>query len=161
MGLGMPFMFVTLTTVSLSTVPAPDMTEASSIYTLARRVGGNIGYAVVAVLVDRGVQTHRTIMAAHVSAYDPRYLEYQRQVIQHLKDAGVAHAARPQVALGLINHTLNTQATMQAYNDVSWVLGLMFVLVAPLIVLMPPGHGRHIAKAAAQRRPLTQLDLPP
>ena len=57
MGIGMPFMFVTLSTLSLSTIARADMTDASSIYTLARRIGGNIGYALVAtgrceVMVD-------------------------------------------------------------------------------------------------------------
>jgi MFS transporter, DHA2 family, multidrug resistance protein len=59
MGLGMPFMFVTLTTVSVSTVPREYMTDASSIYTLSRRVGGNIGYALLATIVDRRGQLHR------------------------------------------------------------------------------------------------------
>ena len=33
MGIGMPFMFVTMMTVALSTVPRADMTDASSLYT--------------------------------------------------------------------------------------------------------------------------------
>ena len=49
--IGMPVMFVTISTVSLATIPRPNMTEATSFYTLARRVGGNIGYALVATMV--------------------------------------------------------------------------------------------------------------
>ena len=64
MGIGMPFMFVTLSTLSLSTIPRADMTDASSLYTLARRIGGNIGYALVATLVARGQQIHRVQLVA-------------------------------------------------------------------------------------------------
>src|SRR5262245_11576556 len=39
MGAGLPCMFVTLSTTSLSTVRREDMTAATSLYTLARRVG--------------------------------------------------------------------------------------------------------------------------
>ena len=55
MGIGMPFLFVTMTAISLSSIAKKDMTEASSIYTMTRAVGGNIGYALVATLIA-GVQ---------------------------------------------------------------------------------------------------------
>ena len=45
MGVGMPCMFVTLSTLSLSSVKREEMTASTSLYTLARRVGGNLGYA--------------------------------------------------------------------------------------------------------------------
>jgi DHA2 family multidrug resistance protein len=48
MGVGVPCLFVPLSTVSLSAIRREDMTAATSLYTLARRVGGNIGYALVA-----------------------------------------------------------------------------------------------------------------
>jgi MFS transporter, DHA2 family, multidrug resistance protein len=67
MGIGMPFMFVTLTTLPLSTIPRTDMTGASSLYTLARRIGGNIGYALVATLVARIQQIHRVQMVSHIT----------------------------------------------------------------------------------------------
>lgn len=52
MGMGMPFIFVTLSTVSLSSIPKPYMTDATRLYTLTRRVGGNIGYAMAATIVS-------------------------------------------------------------------------------------------------------------
>ena len=48
MGIGLPFVFITMTTISLATISRVDMTDASSLYTLSRRIGGNMGYALAA-----------------------------------------------------------------------------------------------------------------
>ncbi len=73
MGAGMPFMFVTISTVAVSTVSPSNMTEASSFYTLTRRVGGNIGYALVATLVARRTQFHRVHLVEHVTDYSQSF----------------------------------------------------------------------------------------
>ncbi len=137
MGIGMPFMFVSMSTISLSTVRRINMTEASALYTLARRVGGNIGYALAATLVARGVQVHRSVMVSHVSPLDPAYAEFNRAVSFYLGQAGLDPAAVPGVSLGLINGMVNRQAAMMAYNDVSMVFGLLFVITIPMILLLP------------------------
>ncbi|GAB6061982.1 DHA2 family efflux MFS transporter permease subunit [Deferrisoma palaeochoriense] len=136
MGAGMPFLFVTMTTVALSTVAKRDMTEASSLYTLARRVGGNVGYALVATLVARGQQIHRAHMVKHVSPLNPLYRWFEGAVgATSVGGAGTlgAHA--------LASRLLDRQATMMAYNDVSWALGFMFLAIAPLLLLLPGHNG--------------------
>ncbi len=137
MGAGMPFMFVTLSTVSLSTVDRQDMTDASSIYTLARRVGGNIGYALVATLVARGRQIHRTYLISHISLLDPNYQEYSHRVTSLLGHAGVNSSTTQTTGNALINWLVNQQATMLSYNDVSFILGLLFLATIPMVFLLP------------------------
>ncbi len=137
MGMGMPFMFVPLSTVSLSTVDKSLMTDASSFYTLSRRVGGNIGYSLVAVLLDRGVTTHRIHLADHVSGMSQATLESLAQITRALESAGVSalHAAR--LAPGLLEKEIVRQATMLAYNDIAFVSGCLFFLLLPMIPLLP------------------------
>jgi MFS transporter, DHA2 family, multidrug resistance protein len=137
MGIGMPFMFVTLTTISLSTVPKADMTEASSLYTLARRIGGNIGYALVATMVARGQQIHRVQMVSHVTSTDPNLAEFQRRAADLLGTSGLSPGAMQHAGLALVDKVINRQAAMMAYNDVSWVLGILFLVTIPLALLLP------------------------
>jgi DHA2 family multidrug resistance protein len=73
MGAGLPCMFVTLSTTSLSTVRREDMTAATSLYTLARRVGGNLGYALVATLVERFSVIHQAHLSTHISHLNSAY----------------------------------------------------------------------------------------
>ena len=137
MGVGMPFMFVTLTTLSLSTVQRADMTDASSLYTLARRIGGNIGYALVATLVARGQQIHRSQLVSHITPYNLNLAEFQHQAADLFGHAGLNPAALQHAGQAMLNVMVNRQATMMAYNDVSWILGLLFLVTIPLALLLP------------------------
>lgn len=147
MGAGMPFMFVTISTVSLSTLPREVMTEASSLYTLARRVGGNIGYALAATIVAQRSQFHHVQLAAHISPLNPAYQHFDAALTASLAHAGLDPASARQAAVAAANTMVNRQSTMLAYNDVSWVLGMMFLAIIPLILLFP---GRR--KGQAPRR---------
>jgi len=137
MGIGMAFMFVTMTTVSLSTIPRRDMTAASGLYTLARRIGGNVGYALVATLVARGQQLHRVPLVSHVSELNPAFLQFRQHAGAVLGQAGMGSAAASRAGPALAEQLVNRQATMLAFNDVSWVLGVMFLLMIPLLLLLP------------------------
>ena len=137
MGVGMPFMFVTLSTVSLSTVSKQDMTEASSIFTLARRVGGNVGYAFVATLVARGAQIHRTYLVSHISLFNPNYMEFRRRIAGLLTYAGVTPSLAETSGNALIDSVVNRHAIMLAYNDVSRIFGVLFLVTIPLVFLLP------------------------
>lgn len=137
MGLGMPFMFIPLTTVSLCSVDRRVMTDASSIYTLSRRVGGNIGYALVAVLLDRGVQAHRSYLSENISSYS----DVSRNVLQNIQSSlhslGCSALQSSQLALGVVEKSLVRQSTMLAYNDISIIFGCFFLLLIPLVFMMP------------------------
>jgi DHA2 family multidrug resistance protein len=137
MGTGMPFNFVTLTTLSLATVPRPDMTDATSLYTLARRVGGNIGYALAATLVDRGEQIHRAYLVSHVNPSNPAFAQYSRAVAKMLARADLNPHNLHGAVYALTDRIINRQASMMAYNDVSWVFGILFVCTIPLVLLLP------------------------
>ena len=139
MGIGMPAMFVPITTLSLATIPRPNMTEATSLYTLARRVGGNIGYALVATIVSRSQQIHHMHLVDHINPYNPIYTEYSRKVAKFLAQAGLSPEALHHAGQALINRIVNLQATMLAYNDVSWFFGALFLIVVPFIFFLP-GH---------------------
>ena len=137
MGIGMPFMFVPLSTVSLSTVSRSDMTDASSLFTLARRVGGNVGYALVATLLSRGIQIHRAHLAEHISDLSQTTLSYQEALIRALRDLGIDAVNASKLSLGMLDKLLRQQAAMLAYNDISFIFGCLFFLLVPLVFLLP------------------------
>lgn len=137
MGIGMPFVFVTLTTVSLSTVPRSSMTEASSLYTLARRIGGNVGYALAASVVAGRLQFHHARLAEHVTPGNPAFIALQQQMSSLLVQGGSSTAATGQQTNMIVHGILNRQAQIMAYNDTSLIFGLLFLIVMPLLLLIP------------------------
>ncbi|WP_027723300.1 DHA2 family efflux MFS transporter permease subunit [Maridesulfovibrio zosterae] len=137
MGVGMPFMFIPLSAVSLSTVEKSNMTDASSIYTLARRIGGNIGYALVAVLFDRKVQIHTAYLTENVSDYNQFAHNYLSETGRMIQELGINSISASQIAVGMIQKVIVNQAKMLAYNDISFIFGCLFLLLIPLIFFMP------------------------
>ena len=137
MGAGMPFIFVTLSTVSLSTISRPQMTEASSLYTLARRVGGNIGYAMAATIVSHSQQVHRVVLAGYVNAFSPLTTEYRRAASAIVNHRGFCPQELQHVLNALISMVVNRHATMMAYNDTSLVFGVLFLCTIPLALMLP------------------------
>ncbi|WP_291326229.1 DHA2 family efflux MFS transporter permease subunit [Desulfovibrio sp. UCD-KL4C] len=137
MGVGMPFIFIPQSAVALCTVAKSDMTSASSLFTLARRIGGNLGYAVVAVLLDRGTRVHLSYLSENVSELRPFSHDYLLQIGQKLHELGVSSVASSKIALGMLEQTLVQQAKMLAYNEISFIFGCLFLLLIPLIFLCP------------------------
>jgi DHA2 family multidrug resistance protein len=143
MGLGMPFQFVTLTTISISTVPRESMTSASSIYTLSRRVGGNIGYALLATVVARRSQFHRASLIEAFTVTNSVFTTASAQLAAGLVQRGVPPTLASQKATALLDGLLNQQCGVMAYNDAAWFVAVIFLLSAPLILLFP---GRTVSR---------------
>jgi len=136
MGAAMPFMFVTMSTVALSTVPKAEMTGAAAIFTLARRVGGNVGYALVATLILQGAQHHRARLVENVTETSAIYRMHQERTVAVLRGRGVPAAAAPRLALALTDFTVAQQGRMLAYNDTMRDLGLLLLGSLPFVLLL-------------------------
>jgi len=107
-GIGIGCSMVLLSTISLSSLRRADMTAAAGIYTLVRRVSGNVSYAVLATLVERWTNFHLGPVG-RLTGHDP---------------------ASPV-------HTLNQQARLLAYTDCYKFLAFMFIVALPLTLLLP------------------------
>ncbi len=160
MGLGMPFQFVTVTAVAVSTVPREDMTSATSLYTLSRRVGGNIGYALIATIVERRAQFHRVHLVSHLTATNPALAASSAASSSLLVQQGVPPSLVPQTATGLLDALVNQQSSLMAYNDAAWFMGIVFLASLPLVLLFP---GRRAPQAQGLTAPASAppADTPP
>jgi DHA2 family multidrug resistance protein len=118
-------------------VKKADMTAASSIFTLARRVGGNVGYALVATLILHGAQTHRVHLVGHVRETNVNYRIHQERTVAALRDRGVPSAEARHAAVALVDRSVDRQARMLAYNDTMRNLGWLLLVSIPLVLLLP------------------------
>ena len=140
LGGGLSFPMVTLSTVSLSSMPRQNMTGAASLYTLTRRVAGNIAYAVLATLIDRREQFHRARLIEGVTNLDPFYAPMHAGFRARLFEHGLNTAATAGPSLAMMNAMVNRQSLMMAYNDTNWIVAIMALAVLPFVLLLPR-HG--------------------
>ncbi len=142
LGMGMPFVFVTLSTVTLTSVSPADATAAAGLFTLARRLGGNIGFALLATLIERRSAFHRITLIPHISNLNETFLTYRAGLEAKLMRAQMDPYTASVKALALIDNMVNRQATMLAYNDAYWFLVVIFVATLPLIWILRPQKDR-------------------
>jgi MFS transporter, DHA2 family, multidrug resistance protein len=136
-GVGMGAAMVTLSTISLSTVPRPQMTGASGLNTLTRREAGNIAYALLATVLARRTQYHRAILVSNVSNFSDAFQRMDRGLTQRLQNYGYNSAAIGGRDLSLISNMINRNATIMAYNDCFYVLVPVLMLSMFLLFLLP------------------------
>ena len=137
MGAGMPFIFVPLPTVSLSAVENKNMTSATGLFNLFQQTGGNIGYALMATLLDRNTQIHHAYLGEHISQFDFNFVNFYHQTVGFMCRQGMSLGAAKDATMAMINRLVTQQAEMMAYNDISLFLMFMFFICVPLVLMIP------------------------
>ncbi len=141
---GMAFLFVPINTAAYAYLPREKNNAASGLMNLARNIGGSVGISVVTTMLDRRTQYHEATLSSHLSASNPNL----RKLLSGLSGAvsgrgGASAADATHKAYGLVQGMLFRQASMLAYIDCFWILGVAIMAMIPLAFLMkrPPTGG--------------------
>jgi len=147
-GVGMSLLFVPLTTVTMNAISRERMGNATSLFNLMRNIGGSVGIATTGTMLARRQQSLTAVLGTHVTPYDPAaqslFMQIERAAMASGAD-GVTAANRASAALfGIVQR----QAAMVSFVSIFWLLGLLFLVLVPLVLLMKrPAQGT--APAAA------------
>lgn len=141
MGLGMGFVIIPLTTMTMSSIRREEMGNASGIFNLLRNLGGSFGVAFVTTILARRTQFHQVHLMEHLTPYDPAFRAALPQVSRILGERGYAPSLLNQGSLGVIQGEIFRQASMLSFNDAFYFLSIMMALVLPLVLLMKRGAG--------------------
>ena len=133
-GAGMAFTFNVMSATCMRTISPALLTAASGLYTLSRRIGGNLGYAFVATQIPNRTIMHRGHLVEHLTPYDGRTQQALDGMSGRLASGGLPPGVAEESALKLLDGSVALQAQMMAYNDVFWLMGALFVLCLPLLI---------------------------
>ena len=139
MGVGMGFLFIPLTTLTLSGIRKEEMGNATAIFNLLRNLGGSFGVAIVTTMLARRAQFHQVHLVEHLTPFDRNFQLAVPQISQVLRDRGFISSPPDQGSLGFIYGELIKQASMLSFNDVFHLLSIMMMLILPLVLLMKKG----------------------
>src|SRR3954451_22883585 len=126
-GAGLGFLFVPLTTVTFSTLPAEQRGDGTGLYNLSRNVGSSVGISVVSALLTENTQANHADIASYVTPYNRVFA-----------DPTIAHAWSPWTAAGraALDSVVTNQATIIGYMDDFKLLMLMSLIAIPLVLLL-------------------------
>jgi DHA2 family multidrug resistance protein len=149
MGVGMGFLFIPLTTMTLSHIRKEEMGNATGIYNLLRNLGGSFGVAIVTTLLARRTQLHQVHLIEHLTPFERNFQLALPQISRILQGRGFIPSLQNQESWGLIYNQLLRQASMLSFNDAFYLLSIIMMLILPLVLLMKkgeahgPGPGMH------------------
>jgi MFS transporter, DHA2 family, multidrug resistance protein len=141
---GMAFLFVPINTAAYAFLPREKNNAASGLMNLARNIGGSVGISVVTTMLDRRTQVHLNYLSSNLSASNPALQSRLNGLGAILQSHGGGPAGSSPVPWAVIQNTVVRQATMLAYVDCFWLLGVAILLMVPMVFLIKkskPGGG--------------------
>ncbi|MGH7349148.1 MAG: MFS transporter, partial [Candidatus Rokuibacteriota bacterium] len=135
-GLGIGFSFVPLSTVALSAVPMRELGHASGLFNFMRTIGGSIGIAAVATLLERGSQVHQARLVQHVSLYDPEVWDRYQTLVGIFASRGADPVTAEQQAWAHLYEMVQREALSLSFIDNFWRLVWIFVAVIPFVLFL-------------------------
>ena len=125
-GIGLGFIFVPLSVVTLSTLSSEQRAEGAGLYSLSRNIGSSIGISVVNSLLTTNTQVNHADIAQHVTG------------INRMFDVPViARFWNPVTAAGraALDAVVTQQAQIIAYIDDYKLLMIATIVVIPLLIV--------------------------
>ncbi len=125
-GIGLGFLFVPLSVVTLSTLSPEQRAEGAGLYSLSRNIGSSVGISVVNSLLTQNTQVNHADIALHVTAVNRMF-----------QDPAIARFWDPVTAAGraALDAMITQQAQIIAYIDDYKLLMIATILVLPLLIV--------------------------
>jgi DHA2 family multidrug resistance protein len=137
-GVGLGLIFVPLTNLALADLPMGQIPNGTGLFNLMRQLGGSMGIAISATLLQRFAAIHRADLAAYVTPYSEAARERLAQLTAGLVAQGTLPALAETKAVAVLSAQVGRQALMLSFEQLFLLFGACFVLSLPLLLLM---HG--------------------
>jgi DHA2 family multidrug resistance protein len=140
-GIGLGLIFVPLTNLALADLPMSKIPNGTGLFNLMRQLGGSVGIAVSATLLQRFTAIHRADLAANVTPFAEATRERIAMITQALVARGELPAIAQTKAIGFLNGIVTKQAMMLSFEQLFLLFGTAFVFSLPLLLLMHKSRG--------------------
>ena len=135
-GVGLPLLFIPITSLSLSTLKGPEIGQGVAFTGMMRQIGGSFGVAIITTFMARQNMFHRSTLVSKLSVDDPAV-----QARIHALQAGFMSKGMPpnialQSAYKALDYTVTGQANVLSYMDVFYYLGILFLICIPFVLFV-------------------------
>jgi DHA2 family multidrug resistance protein len=144
-GAAMAFLFVPINTTVLSSFKGQDLGQVAGLMNLMRQIGGSIGIAMIATMLQRAGQQNYLDLTSKVSLLNPAtqmtLKGTQFAMTNRLSDA-IGTGNTYEAALKSLYYRIQNQAFVMSFTQIMWIIFIvaLFVLI-PLVTLEKPKAG--------------------
>jgi len=150
-GIAMSFLFIPLMTMTMADIRPEKMGNATSIFNLMRNIGGSIGIAAMTTFLARRSQMHQSRLVEKITAGNERTWEMVQGLQGFFHVSGADNYTANRKALGALYGLVQGHAMMLAFVEAFWVMGVVFLLMLPFILLLR--YRKHERPTAALSKP--------
>ena len=132
----------------MATISQERMGFATSLFNLMRNIGGSVGIAITATILQRQRQATGARLGEHISLFDPVTQSTLAQLTSGMVAAGVDVVTASERALMMLRGMLLREASMVSFVMLFRLLGVVFLLMVPLVFIMRRPKGGSSGMAA-------------
>jgi DHA2 family multidrug resistance protein len=148
LGVGLPFLFLPVTTASYEGIPPDKTNQSSALINVARNVGGSMGVALSQTTLAQRQQFHQSRLIEHAAPSDVGYQQTIDTMTRYFQAQGSNASDAAGQAVAWVGQTLQHQIDLLAYIDVFWTLSVVGLLMIPVALSLksiklgaaPRGH---------------------
>lgn len=138
LAIGLPFLFLPVTTASYDGIPADKTNQASALINVARNIGGSMGVALAQTMLAQRQQYHQSRLSENIVPSDTGYQHALAQITQYFSSHGSSQADAAAQAIAWIGQTIQRQVDLLAYIDVFWSLAIVGAVMVPVALMIKP-----------------------
>jgi DHA2 family multidrug resistance protein len=134
--IGLPFLFIPITAVSYSDIPANKTNQGSALINVARNLGGSVGVSMATTILAQRAQFHQERLTEQLFPSSLPYQNALRSFEGYFTSQGFSPADAMQRAYRLIEQLVLQQAALMSYIDVFATLALVAAVMAPVALIL-------------------------
>ncbi|HEY0243954.1 MAG TPA: DHA2 family efflux MFS transporter permease subunit, partial [Mucilaginibacter sp.] len=134
--LGMALLTVPLSSLAVSSLDPKDMPQGTALNNMMRQLGGSFGISIITTYSTRRIASHRTDLLNHVTATNPLVTDRINAFTSYFQQKGSGLLDAKLKAMKMIDLSIVKQSTLLSYLDSYMLIGLLFALALPLLLLV-------------------------
>jgi len=137
---GLAFLFMPINIAAYASLPREKNNAAAGLMNLARNIGGSFGISFVTTGLARRAQFHQVRLVEKLNAANPQFQSVVRGMTRTFSGGGAGPGSGPGTAqhhaFAIMQANVIRQATMLAYIDNFWLLGVVILCLLPCVFLI-------------------------
>jgi MFS transporter, DHA2 family, multidrug resistance protein len=133
-GLGLGLLFLSITLIAFKGLGGSALPSGIGFFNAGRQLGALMGVAALQTLIDQDLAANQSALAANLHPGSLAVSTRIASVTEMLVGRGMNSAEAGHAAIGLLQRTVTSQATVLAFETAFAAVALLFVVAAPLMI---------------------------
>ncbi len=134
-GVGLALITVPLTALAVSSLEPKDIPQGAALNNMMRQLGGSFGISLVNTYLANRLATHRSDILSHVTPDNPLAVQRLATYTRYFMTKGATLFEAKARALKLLDLNITRQAGHMSYSDAYLLIGMVFLLAIPILLL--------------------------